>query len=172
MALMGGMYFGRRFALWVPVVVLFLTDAVLNVQSGYGWFYLPRMIDYGIFALIGLMGYGVRRSKFGPKLAAAAVTPFIFFLGSNFGVWLFGLNLSNLPYDKTLAWLMECFAAALPFFRGTLFGDYLFISVFVAIAVMTMGRVPLLDDPENESEIEPEPELDPEMEPAREKVRR
>jgi hypothetical protein len=162
MALMGGMFFGRRFALWVPLAVLFITDAVLNVQQGYALFYWPRLVDYGFFAMIGLMGYAVRRYRLAPKLGAALATPFIFFFGSNLGVWLFGLNNANVPYDKTFAGLVECFTAALPFFRGTLFGDYLFISVFVAIAVMTTGRVPELEDDE---------ELEPDLEPVPERIR-
>ena len=47
MALVGGMYLGRRFALWVPLAVLVLTDLILNVQMGYPAFYWPRAFDYG-----------------------------------------------------------------------------------------------------------------------------
>jgi hypothetical protein len=170
MALMGGMYFGRRFALWVPLSALVVTDVVLNVRDGYSWFYWPRLVDYGFFALIGLLGYGVRNSRWTPKLGAALATPFIFFFGSNFGVWLFGLSNANVPYAKTWQGLLECFAAALPFFQGTIFGDYLFVSVFAAIAAMLTGRVP--EDELEEQEQEHGRELDPdsELEPAPERV--
>jgi hypothetical protein len=136
MALMGGMYFGRRFALWVPLAVLAVTDLALNSQAGYPLFFWPRLIDYGAFVLIGLMGLWARDRRLTAKFGAAVSTPFLFYVISNFGVWLTGLNLANQPYPKTMAGLLECYAAGLPFLRGTLFGDYLFIGLFAGIAVI------------------------------------
>jgi hypothetical protein len=136
MALIGGMYLGRRFALWVPLAVLALTDVILNLQMGYPAFYWPRAFDYGAFLLVGLLGLWAREWKLGVKIGAALVTPFLFFLISNFAVWLFGLNLANTPYAKTFAGMMECYAAALPFLRGTVIGDWAFMGVFALTAVL------------------------------------
>lgn len=133
MALIGGMYFGRRYAMWVPLAVLAVTDLLLNAQMGYPLLYWPRVIDYGVFAVIGLLGLAVRTGGTGSKIAAAVATPFLFFVVSNFGVWLFGLNLANAPYAKTAAGLVECYAAALPFLRGTVIGDWAFMTLFVAL---------------------------------------
>ena len=134
-ALLGGMYLGRRFALWVPLVVLALTDLVLNTRMGYPLLYVPRAFDYGAFALIGMLGWCARSWSTRTKLGAVAVTPLTFFLISNFGVWLFGLNLANAPYPKTLEGLVACYAAGLPFLRGTLIGDVGFMAVFAAMAM-------------------------------------
>ena len=139
MALLGGMYFGRRYALWVPLAVLALTDLVLNVQMGYPMVYGPRIIDYGTFVLIGASGLWVRNHRTLSKVGAALATPVAFYLISNFGVWLFGLGLSNQPYAKTLAGLADCYAAGLPFLRGTLIGDWAFMAVF-AIALSLARR--------------------------------
>ena len=136
MALLGGMYFGRRYALWVPLVVLALTDFVLNARMGYPLIYWPRVFDYGAFLLIGLLGLWVRDRKPVAKVGAALATPFLFFLISNFAVWLFGLNLANKYYSKTLAGLLDCYAAALPFLRGTMIGDWAFMALFAAGAVL------------------------------------
>ena len=132
MALLGGMYFGRRYALWVPLAILAVSDLVLNAWMGYPLFYAPRVIDYAAFVLIGLAGLAVRARGAGAKVAAAAATPFAFFFVSNFGVWLFGLNLANEQYPRTLAGLMDCYAAALPFLRGTVIGDWAFLALFAA----------------------------------------
>lgn len=139
MALVGGMYFGRRYALWVPLAVLALTDLVLNAQMGYPLIYWPRVFDYGAFVLVGLLGTWVRDRKMGAKIGAALATPFLFFLISNFFVWLFGLNLTNEHYQKTLAGLTECYVAALPFLRGTVIGDWAFMAVF-ALAIVLARR--------------------------------
>ena len=53
------------------------------------------------------------------------IASLIFFLTSNFGVWL----LSNW-YPKSFAGLVMCYEAALPFFRNTLLSTLLFGLVF------------------------------------------
>jgi hypothetical protein len=136
MALVGGMYLGRRFALWVPLAVLLLTDLILNVQMGYPAFYWPRTFDYGAFLLVGLLGLWARERKLGVKIGAALATPFLFFLVSNFAVWLFGMSLANAPYAKTFSGLAECYTAGLPFLRGTVIGDWAFMALFALTAVL------------------------------------
>jgi membrane-associated HD superfamily phosphohydrolase len=139
MALLGGMYLGRRHALWVPLAVLASTDLVLNAAMGYPILYWPRLVDYGAFAVIGLLGLWARERKPAMKIGAALATPFAFFLISNFAVWLFGLNLANEQYPKTLAGLLACYAAGLPFLRGTMIGDWAFMTLF-ALAVLLVRR--------------------------------
>ncbi|MGA2140657.1 MAG: DUF6580 family putative transport protein [Verrucomicrobiia bacterium] len=135
MALLGGMYLGRRYALWVPLAVLLATDIVLNVWMGYPIIYWPRGFDYAAFLLVGLLGLWARERKVGVKIGAAIATPFVFFLISNFAVWLFGLSLANTPYAKTLSGLAECYTAGLPFLRGTMIGDWAFMALFALSAV-------------------------------------
>jgi len=132
LALLGGMYFGRRYALWVPLAILVVTDMVLNVRMHYPAVYWPRLIDYGAFALIGAAGLWLRHRRTSAKVGAAAVTPFAFYLISNFGVWLYGLGLNDQPYPKTFAGLADCYAAGLPFLRGTVIGDWVFMALFAA----------------------------------------
>jgi hypothetical protein len=136
MALLGGMYLGRRYALWVPLTVLVSTDLILNVQMGYPVLYWPRVFDYGAFLSVGLLGLWARERKVGTKICAALATPFVFFSISNFAVWLFGLNLANEHYPKTLMGLRDCYAAGLPFLRGTMIGDWAFMAAFTLIALL------------------------------------
>lgn len=136
LALLGGMYFGRRYALGVPLVVLALTDLVLNARMGYALLYWPRLVDYAAFVAIGLIGLWARDKQWGTKLGCAVATPFLFFAVSNFGVWLFGLDLAGQHYPKTLAGLAECYTSALPFLRGTLIGDWGFMAAFVGVMLL------------------------------------
>jgi hypothetical protein len=136
MALLGGMYLGKRYALWVPLATLAATDLVLNALMRYPIIYAPRVIDYAAFVLIGVLGMWTRKRGNTAKIGAAFATPFVFFLISNFGVWLFGLNLANQQYPKTLAGLTECYVAGLPFLRGTIVGDWTFMAVFVVTVVL------------------------------------
>jgi hypothetical protein len=141
MALLGGMCLGRRCALWVPLAVLAVTDTLLNVWMGYPIFYWPRAFDYAAFVLIGLLGLGARDRKFSVKIRAVVATPFLFFLISNFAVWLFGLSLASEPYPKTFSGLTDCYIAGLPFLRGTVIGDWGFMALF-ALSALWLRRSP------------------------------
>jgi hypothetical protein len=132
-ALIGGFYLGRRYALIVPFVALFLSDLFLNHQAGYAAFHAPRMIDWAAFVLIGLAALAVKERGWTMKLGATLATPFFFFAVSNFGVWLTGINLAGVPYAKTIGGLVECYAAGLPFLRGTVLGDWGFAALFIAV---------------------------------------
>jgi len=136
MALLGGMYLGRRYALWVPLAVLAATDLILNVSMGYPMIYWPRAFDYAAFLLVGLLGLWARERKLRVKISTAIATPFLFFLISNFAVWLFGLNSASTPYAKTLSGLIECYTAGLLFLRGTLIGDWSFMTLFAVSALL------------------------------------
>ncbi|MEZ5024435.1 MAG: DUF6580 family putative transport protein [Chitinophagales bacterium] len=57
-------------------------------------------------------------------LGGAVGGSMLFYLVSNFGVWLMGTM-----YTKTFAGLMECYAAGIPFYRGTLFGDVIYSAI-------------------------------------------
>jgi hypothetical protein len=131
-ALIGGFYLGKRYALWVPLVALFVSDLILNHWNGYAAFHWPRLIDWGAFLLIGLAALAVRERGWKSRLATTIAAPFFFFAVSNFGVWLTGLNLAGVPYAKNLAGLAECYLAGLPFLRGTVLGDWGFVALFAA----------------------------------------
>ena len=84
--------------------------------------------------MIGLFGFKLRERKVTTKVAGGVLTPFLFFLISNFGVWLFGLNLDGVLYPKTVVGLIDCYAAGLPFLRGSVIGDWLFMGLFWSTA--------------------------------------
>ena len=140
MALLGGMFLTRRIAIALPLLILVASDVALNQLMGYQSWYWPRLFDYAAFAAIGSLGWYTRKSTLVLKVGSGLATPFVFFLLSNFGVWLFGLNLAGVPYVKNLAGLMSCYVAAIPFFKGTLVGDWAFISLFVVVWVTASAR--------------------------------
>ena len=62
------------------------------------------------------------------KLALCGFVPAtLFFLASNYAVWAFQSD-----YDKSLAGLLECYTAAVPFYRWMLMGDVFYLAVFIA----------------------------------------
>ena len=118
-ALFGGAYFSdKRLAFAVPLAALFLSDLVLGL-------YRHMEVVYLSFALVVLIGAGLQRHRTAPFVAGAAVSSSaLFFTITNFGVWVF-----EPLYPKTIAGLIECYVAAIPFFWKTLTGDLLYTFV-------------------------------------------
>lgn len=119
MALFGGAYLPKRYALLLPIAALFVSDIFLG-------FYSVMPFVYGSFVVIGLIGMWLASHKhIGTILLASLVSSVLFFLITNFGVWVVGNG-----YPKTLAGLASCFFYAIPFFRNTLGGDVLYTGIF------------------------------------------
>jgi hypothetical protein len=119
MALFGGaMLDDRRFAFVVPLCALFLSDLVLG-------FHDQMFIVYGTFALIVCIGQWLQQRRSAVIIAGATfVSSLLFFITTNFGVWAL-----DHMYPRTLAGLIACYTAALPFLRNTLEGDLFYTLV-------------------------------------------
>lgn len=119
MALFGGAYLNKKYALIVPLVAMFVSDLFLG-------FHNTMPFVYGSFLLIGLVGMGLRARRTAVNvLLASMLSSILFFVITNFGVWLVGSL-----YPKTLSGLLLCYSYALPFFRNTIIGDLLYTGVF------------------------------------------
>jgi hypothetical protein len=118
------------------VLALVLSDLVLNAQMGYSAFHAPRVVDYAAFLAIGLAALALRNKNWKLQFGTAAAVPLFFYAVSNFGVWLTGLGLSGQPYAKSVAGLLECYVAGLPFLRGSMLGDWGFMALFAGIMAL------------------------------------
>ncbi len=113
MALFGGANINRGYAILVPIAALFLSDLFIGLYSP-----LVMVSVYGSFMLTGLVGTWLRKRKSAKNVVLAAIfSSVLFFLITNFAVWLGGW------YPRNFAGLIECYTLALPFFRNTLFGN-------------------------------------------------
>jgi hypothetical protein len=119
MALFGGaMFDDRLLAFVIPLCALFLSDLVLG-------FHDQMFVVYGTFALIVCIGLWLQQHRSAAMIAGAAITSsLLFFLTTNFGVWAL-----DHMYPRTLAGLIGCYTAALPFLRNTLEGDMFYTLV-------------------------------------------
>lgn len=123
MFVLGGLYLGGTWRGWaLPFAVILGSDAFVYLQWDGSLFHPERLVDYAAFAMIALLGAAAAKRGWATRIGAVIATPILFYLVSNFGVWLDAQHL----YPHTLSGLAECYIAALPFFRGTLIGDWLF----------------------------------------------
>jgi hypothetical protein len=127
MCLFGGAYFQRRWmAFFVPLAALLLSDVVLAATL-YGFGSLTQVWpSYCLWALTVLIGTALReRVNLLSVTAAAIAASGMFFVLSNFQVWLFGY--SGYPY--TVQGLVACYIAAIPFAQNMLLGNLVYCGV-------------------------------------------
>jgi len=119
MALFSGAYLGRKaLAFAAPLGALLLSDLVLG-------FYHGQATVYFSVALIVMLGM-VALSRVSPlRVAGAAIlSSILFFVITNFGMWLF----SGI-YPRTMLGLEACYVAAIPFFQNTVAGDLFYATL-------------------------------------------
>ena len=112
--LFGSLYFkDKNLAFVAPISIILSSDLILGFIPNINT-YLPLIFVYFFSKKINRM-----------SILNLFIASLIFFLTSNFGVWL----LSNW-YPKSFTGLIMCYEAALPFFRNTLLSTLLFGLLF------------------------------------------
>ena len=129
MALASGAYFGRNlWAFLAPLGIYWFSDLLVNnilyaefynsfvlFTPGFGWLYIS-------FAAIIVLGSVVLKKVSVPRVFCGAIgASALFFIISNFGVWL-----SDPDYPLNLEGLIVCYEMAIPFFRSTVAGDLVY----------------------------------------------
>jgi hypothetical protein len=126
------LYFGARGPkrqLWAPFVLLAASDVILTKFVYSYVFSWDHLVTWAWYAAILWLGYQLRDNSNWVRIAGASLASSIsFFVVSNFAVWACWDM-----YPKTLAGLMTCYAAGLPFFRRGIAGDLLFTAVMFGV---------------------------------------
>ena len=126
------LYFGARGPkrqLWAPLALLAVSDVILTkILYSYPLTW-DHFVTWAWYAAILLLGTQLRENTNWLRVGGAALASSVsFFVVSNFAVWAcWGM------YPKTLAGLMTCYAAGLPFFRRGVAGDMLFTAVMFGV---------------------------------------
>jgi hypothetical protein len=129
MAIFGGSVIkDRKLAFLLPVLSLFLSDVIyhvlyLNGITPIAGFYSGMIENYILFALLTIIGFAIKETNVAQIFAGAVAGPVLYFLASNFMVWIGGGGLGR---PKTLTGLMQCYADGLPFFQTSLYGTFFF----------------------------------------------
>ena len=138
MALFGAAHLRRSpLAFAAPLGALLLSDLVLG-------FYAGMWVQYVAVALIVLLGWVALKRVTPIRVGAAAIaSSILFFVVTNFGVWMTGAM-----YPHTLAGLAACYVAAVPFFQNTLAGDLFFSGLLFGGFALLERMLPALRIPE------------------------
>jgi hypothetical protein len=121
-ALFSGVYLKRKYAIIVPLVLMAVSDLFIGMHN-------VVIFTWGSFILAALIGILIRKNKSAARiLGGSLAASLVFFIVSNFGVWLMGW------YPLNLKGLVDCYVMALPFLRdftvSTLIYTVLFFSAY------------------------------------------
>ncbi|MDD4332946.1 MAG: hypothetical protein PHT51_02430 [Patescibacteria group bacterium] len=120
MSIFAGAYLCRRWAVVLPLAAMLASDFFIGF---YDWQVMASV--YASIAVSFFVGrYLSKKIKWYSVVFGALLSSVIFFIITNFAVWIF-FNW----YPHTFAGLASCFTMALPFFRNTLAGDLLYSGV-------------------------------------------
>jgi len=112
LALFAGVYFRGYWAYLLPLLAMIISDIFLGFHSTMFFVYFSLLLTVGIGALA--------RSRKNPAtvIAGTLLGSILFFVITNFGVWL-----TTSWYSPGIDGLIKCYYMALPFFRNSLTGD-------------------------------------------------
>jgi hypothetical protein len=119
----------KKWAFALPLLSMFLSDAIYevlfsmklsNIQGFYG---KGQIVNYALFAMLTCVGFFIKQFNVIRIGVAAIAAPTLFFLLSNFDVWI-----TNTGYlrAKTLGGLMQCYVDGLPFYKTSIYGTLIF----------------------------------------------
>jgi hypothetical protein len=136
MALFGGAFFvDKRMALIVPFVALFVSDLFLGLHG-------TMIFVYAGFALTVAIGFLLQNRVTVTNTAFAAVaSSVLFFLLTNFGVWM-----TSTLYVKSAEGLMQAYAAGIPFFQNSLLGNLIYTAVIFIGYIFLQKNLPALKE--------------------------
>ena len=136
---------GSRKMVWLPWVLAVASDIALNRYYSY-----PITWDLGVtwafYAAVLGAGMLLRNTANPLRIGGTALASSLsFFVISNFAVWASYRTL----YAATWQGLVNCYVAAIPFYRNTLVADLVFTAVFFSIPILLHG---------SDRSLEPAPE--------------
>ncbi len=144
MAIFGGAIVkDKKFAFILPLLSMLVSDCLyqllfINGVGNIPGFYDGQALNYLLFAGLTVFGFFIKNFNVKKIAIASLAAPTVFFLISNFLVWLSASPLAGLARPKTFNGLLMCLSDGLPFypwsvastvvFSAVLFGSYYFIA--------------------------------------------
>jgi len=132
MALFSGCYLKKYIWIFLPILALLISDFFIG-------FYDIKLMSfvYLSFILTFLLGHFYSKHKKWYNLIFISLSSsIIFFLLTNFSVWMF-----SSWYPQTYNGLKDCFIMAIPFFKNTIVGDLIYSLVFFGVFEFAIASI-------------------------------
>jgi hypothetical protein len=146
-ALFGAAHFTKKWqAIAIPLLATWLSDLFINnviyarFYPTFTWFYDGFYWQYASYILIAVAAFFIlKKMNIKNVLIGALSSTVIFFVVSNFGVWV-----GSAAYPHNFTGLMACYAAAIPFVNGTLMSDLFYSAVLFGSFALVQKQLPVL----------------------------
>lgn len=131
-ALFGGTYLSKRWAILLPLIIVAISDIAL------GW-HATMPFTWGAFAATGMLAWWIRPHPSASRIMGGSLAgSTFFFIVTNFGVWA-----TQALYPHTAHGLWQCYVAGLPFFRNALVGDLAYTTALFGLYALATARRPV-----------------------------
>jgi len=128
-SLFAGAYFNKKYAIWFPIALYTISELIIGGND-------VIFFTAGSIFLITLLGMRLRgRTSLKNNLFYGLISPIIFFLVSNFGVWAIGW------YPPTFAGLTQCYIMALPFLKVSILASVSYVAVLTLANDIIVNKV-------------------------------
>lgn len=142
--LFGAAHFDKKWkAILIPIAATWISDLFINnviyaqYYPKFTWFYEGFYWQYGSYLLITLFGLLIYKKINLQKVIGGALgATAIFFLVSNFGCWI-----GSTTYTQNFAGLMTCYAAGIPFLKGTVLGDLFYTGALFGVYHLLQSKI-------------------------------
>lgn len=129
----GSIFTNKKIAIALPLITMLIGD--LYLQYTYtthhtqtpGFYGMSQLFNYAAYALVAFIGTRLKNKTAFNVLGYGVIGSLVFFSISNFGVW--ADTTFNL-YPKTMDGLINCFIAAIPFYKNSFVSDLFFSAIF------------------------------------------
>ncbi len=130
MAIFGGAVIkDKRMAFALPIFSMLLSDVmfeVFNIAQGFwGW---GQLIGYGIFALITVIAFSLKKITVLNVAGYSVMSSVIFFILSNLAFFVIDNPVYH-TYSQDAKGFFQCYLLALPFFKTSLVADLVYSGV-------------------------------------------
>ena len=146
-AIFGSFYFSKKWMVYmIPLLTLVFSDFIINNSisrafypniEGIVWF-SPNMIWVytGFILIITLSKQFLIKLNIKNLFVTTILASLVFFLLTNFGSWMhFGF------YPKSIAGLLSCYIAGIPFFLNSILGNLFFVSIMFGAVYLIDSKI-------------------------------
>ncbi|MFC1514322.1 DUF6580 family putative transport protein [Candidatus Omnitrophota bacterium] len=127
-ALFSGAFLNKKFGMWLALALYVITDLIIGMHD-------VILFTWSSILLISFIGARIKKKKMTNMLGYTLLSSALFFVITNFGVWLAGW------YPPTLAGLASCYISALPFFRTSLLVNLIYAGVLVKVYEFCLQKI-------------------------------
>jgi hypothetical protein len=140
--LFAGSRIGGALSYLLPLVVMLATDPIVGSAGGaHSGFSSASLVVYACFMINVWIGRRLVRTVTATRVGGAAfLCSLQFYLLTDLAVWFRSSDGVGRLYARNLSGLLECYAAALPFWGRTLAGDLLFSGALFGMYALLARR--------------------------------